>query len=57
MSWTAQLWTKLLDSVRHTSHYDWKETAMVTRVGILGASGYAALELIKILLRHPQLPR
>ena len=26
---------------------------MVTRVGILGASGYAALELIKILLRHP----
>ncbi len=27
---------------------------MVTRVGILGASGYAALELIKILLRHPQ---
>ena len=26
---------------------------MVTRVGILGARGYAALELIKILLRHP----
>ena len=25
---------------------------MVTRVGILGARGYAALELIKILLRH-----
>ncbi len=26
----------------------------MTRVAILGASGYAALELIKILLRHPQ---
>lgn len=25
-----------------------------TRVGILGASGYGALELIKLLLRHPQ---
>src|SRR5688572_17085179 len=24
------------------------------RVGILGATGYTALELIKILLRHPQ---
>ena len=24
------------------------------RVAILGASGYSALELIKILLRHPQ---
>ncbi|MCP3695698.1 MAG: N-acetyl-gamma-glutamyl-phosphate reductase [Planctomycetaceae bacterium] len=26
---------------------------MTVRVGILGATGYAALELIKILLRHP----
>ena len=26
---------------------------MASRVGILGASGYTALELIKILLRHP----
>jgi N-acetyl-gamma-glutamyl-phosphate reductase len=26
----------------------------MTRVAILGATGYAALELIKILLRHPQ---
>ena len=24
------------------------------RVGILGATGYTALELIKILLRHPE---
>ena len=24
------------------------------RIGILGATGYTALELIKILLRHPQ---
>ncbi|MFP6618860.1 MAG: hypothetical protein VB877_05910, partial [Pirellulaceae bacterium] len=27
--------------------------SMTVRVGILGATGYAALELIKILLRHP----
>jgi len=27
---------------------------MTVRVGILGATGYAALELIKILLRHPE---
>ena len=26
----------------------------MTRVGILGATGYTALELIKLLLRHPQ---
>ncbi|HEY5312573.1 MAG TPA: N-acetyl-gamma-glutamyl-phosphate reductase, partial [Pirellulales bacterium] len=25
----------------------------MTRVAILGATGYSALELIKILLRHP----
>jgi N-acetyl-gamma-glutamyl-phosphate reductase len=30
------------------------ETHAMTRVAILGATGYAALELIKILLRHPQ---
>src|SRR6478672_6910200 len=28
--------------------------AVMIRVGILGASGYSALELIKILLRHPE---
>ena len=27
---------------------------MTTRVGILGATGYTALELIRILLRHPE---
>jgi len=26
----------------------------MTRIAILGATGYTALELIKILLRHPQ---
>jgi len=26
---------------------------MTLRVGILGATGYTALELIRILLRHP----
>ncbi len=26
----------------------------MTRVAIVGATGYAALELIKILLRHPE---
>jgi hypothetical protein len=26
----------------------------MVRVGILGATGYTALELIKLLLRHPQ---
>ena len=26
---------------------------MSLRVGILGASGYTALELVKLLLRHP----
>ncbi len=26
----------------------------MTRVAILGATGYSALELIKLLLRHPQ---
>jgi N-acetyl-gamma-glutamyl-phosphate reductase len=29
-------------------------TAMSTRIAILGATGYSALELIKLLLRHPQ---
>jgi len=29
------------------------ETKAMTRVGILGATGYTALELIKLLLRHP----
>jgi len=27
---------------------------MTTKIAVLGAAGYTALELIKILLRHPE---
>ena len=36
------------------SHTVTKKSECTVKVAILGASGYAALELIKILLRHPE---
>ncbi len=35
-------------------HKKWGSGERMVRVGILGATGYTALELIKLLLRHPE---
>src|SRR6188508_1180948 len=37
-----------------TSAAIFKVVSFMIRVGILGASGYSALELMKLLLRHPE---
>src|SRR5262245_56565105 len=47
-------WSKTLRQCTVKTGNSTKDSQGMTKVAILGGTGYTAVELIKILLRHPQ---